>query len=651
MMTMHSISPAQKVTSPMMSLSQTNTIPSDGLQPLNNNTIKQMDITSVDPSIMGDGPTSSPSPNAISDDSIGKREPDPDAIKMFVGQVPKYMEESELREMFSKYGDIFQLNVLRDKVSGTHRGCCFVTFYTRKSAIMAQDALHGKHTLGTMHHPIQMKPADNEKKNVEDRKLFIGMISKKLSETDIKQLFQPYGAIDDCMILRDTSGTSRGCAFVTYTARDSAITAIRSMHHSVTMEGCSSPMVVKFADTQKDKDVRTKVISTNNNIIGAHYPNGIGIPANMTHQYLTLLQHSLGAPVTIPTSPLGNIDMASFQNYHNIQNLQSMGMLPGQNLIGIQAISGAPLTMTRAVASPPGDPQLAVNSMGGLQAVAAAGQQAVALPGAGVAANAAAAAHIQQQVNVAASVSPQQPSIAAYPAGHALGGGVTAAASVAALQTAQPSLSSNAAIDAALTQAYSGIAQYTASFPHAYAPTALAADTPAGKQTEGPDGANLFIYHLPQEFTDIDLLRAFAPFGNVVSSKVFIDKQTNLSKCFGFVSYDNPMSAQNAIGTMNGFQVGMKRLKVQLKRPKNENKPYCSNYFCFNVFVYVLQSIYVRSRSTYMYVKYLSLADWSLYHPLDVCNLVCNWLICFVSSNRNRYNNQCVRLLLLLVCK
>jgi len=34
------------------------------------------------------------------------------------------------------------------------------------------------------------------------------------------------------------------------------------------------------------------------------------------------------------------------------------------------------------------------------------------------------------------------------------------------------------------------------------------------------------------------------------------------------------MSAQNAIGTMNGFQVGMKRLKVQLKRPKNENKPY-----------------------------------------------------------------------------
>lgn len=90
----------------------------------------------------------------------------------------------------------------------------------------------------------------------------------------------------------------------------------------------------------------------------------------------------------------------------------------------------------------------------------------------------------------------------------------------------------------------------------------------------GPEGCNLFIYHLPQEFTDTDLASTFLPFGNVISAKVFIDKQTNLSKCFGFVSFDNPDSAQAAIKAMHGFPIGTKRLKVQLKKPKDSAKPY-----------------------------------------------------------------------------
>ena len=49
-------------------------------------------------------------------------EPDADAIKMFVGQVPRSMDENDLRKMFEEFGPIYQLNVLRDKVTGQSKG-------------------------------------------------------------------------------------------------------------------------------------------------------------------------------------------------------------------------------------------------------------------------------------------------------------------------------------------------------------------------------------------------------------------------------------------------------------------------------------------------------------------------------------------------
>jgi hypothetical protein len=78
---------------------------------------------------------------------VSDQQPDQDTIKMFVGQVPRTMDENELRGMFEEFGPVYQINVLRDKITGQSKGCCFVTFYTRKSALEAQNALHNIKTL------------------------------------------------------------------------------------------------------------------------------------------------------------------------------------------------------------------------------------------------------------------------------------------------------------------------------------------------------------------------------------------------------------------------------------------------------------------------------------------------------------------------
>uniref|UniRef100_A0A182U311 RRM domain-containing protein n=1 Tax=Anopheles melas TaxID=34690 RepID=A0A182U311_9DIPT len=58
------------------------------------------------------------------DEEVVGDQPDPDYIKMFVGQVPRSMDEQQLKEMFEEFGRVHQINVLRDKTSGQSKGEC-----------------------------------------------------------------------------------------------------------------------------------------------------------------------------------------------------------------------------------------------------------------------------------------------------------------------------------------------------------------------------------------------------------------------------------------------------------------------------------------------------------------------------------------------
>eukprot|EP00064_Thunnus_orientalis_P018027 superscaffoldBa00004017_g18116 len=390
-------------------------------------------------------------------------QPDPDSIKMFVGQIPRSWSETELKELFEPFGAVHQINILRDRTQNPpqSKGCCFVTFYTRKAALEAQNALHNIKTLSGMHHPIQMKPADSEKTSaVEDRKLFIGMVSKKYGENEVRMMFSSFGQIEECRILRGPDGQSRGCAFVTFATRAMAQNAIKTMHHSQTMEGCSSPLVVKFADTQRDKEQRRlqqQLVQQIQQLNSASTWGNLAGLGTLTPQYLALLQQA-----------------TSTSNQSSFNGIQRLGA-------GSTAGSSAAMSTLASLGTLQG---LTGNSMG-----------------------------LNNLNALTSSVSGMG----------AMNGGLGAS---------MANGSAASSMDA-LTQAYSGMQQYTASaLPSLYGQSLLQQSI-AGSQKEGPEGANLFIYHLPQEFGDQDLLQMFMPFGNVVSAKVFIDKQTNLSKCFG----------------------------------------------------------------------------------------------------------------------
>ncbi|KAJ4461985.1 putative RNA-binding protein BRN1 [Paratrimastix pyriformis] len=392
----------------------------------------------------------------------------PNSVKLFVGQVPKTLDEAALKPIFDEFGQVIEVAVIRDRTTGAHRGCCFVIYATRPEADACIASLHNKRILPPNLNALQCKFAQGEIERL-DFKLFVGQLPRTMTEDALKELFSPYGSILEVAILRSPHNESKGCGFVRFSSREEADAAIAALNQT-RLEGNPTPLIVKFADTEKEKSRKRMITSLQMHLLQAQQW-GLLAPQ--------LARLSIGS--TLPPAPTGPSTFppaaaAAAQGFPQMSLAQLAALAP--MLQPASPVCGRPQ---------PGFPAGIVPQLQQQQP--------------------------QQQQRIAPSSPPQAP--------------VQPGAFSAPLQPIRG----------------------------------------AGATQEGPAGANCFIYHIPPEFTDNDLAAIFVPFGPLISAKIYTDKMTGLSRGFGFVSYELPESAQAAIANMNGFQIGNKRLKVQLKRP------------------------------------------------------------------------------------
>ncbi|XP_019084154.1 PREDICTED: RNA-binding protein BRN1-like isoform X1 [Camelina sativa] len=414
-----------------------------------------------------------------------------ESVKLFVGQIPKHMSESQLLTLFQEFAVVDEVNIIKDKITRASRGCCFLLCPSRDEADKLVNACHNKKTLPGASSLLQVKYADGELERLE-HKLFVGMLPKNVSEAEVQSLFSKYGTIRDLQILRGAQQTSKGCAFLKYETKEQAVSAMESINGKHKMEGSTVPLVVKWADTERERHTR-RLQKAQSHIARL----GNGDPTN---------------PSLFGALPMGYVPPYNGYGYHQppgtygymLPPIQNQAAFPNNNALqGTSPDSVPPRLARRNFPMPP------ANYMGsGYPAVRA------------------------------------HPFPLAYPRG---------------IVSPRPLGSSPGSI-------LPGIGNTGMST------TPLGIGLSSVVQAEGPEGANLFIYNIPREFGDHELAAAFQPFGIVLSAKVFVDKATGVSKCFGFVSYDSQAAAQNAINMMNGRHLGGKKLKVQLKRDNNNGQ-------------------------------------------------------------------------------
>ncbi|OON23673.1 ELAV/HuD family splicing factor, partial [Opisthorchis viverrini] len=171
---------------------------------------------------------------------------------LIVNYLPPFMSQEEVKALFSSIGEVESCKLVREKATGESLGYAFVKYIRAADAEKAIRTLNG---LRLQNKTIKVSLARPSSESIKGANLYICGLPKKMTQTELEDLFKQCGRIITARILYDNkTGLSRGVAFIRFDQRHEAELAIRRLNgYQAPPEHPngvpSEPITVKFANS------------------------------------------------------------------------------------------------------------------------------------------------------------------------------------------------------------------------------------------------------------------------------------------------------------------------------------------------------------------------------------------------------------------